>query len=72
MSSKDKNKKKQSPEIAIEKGRVKKLVKKLEPQLGVENAMNLKYISQNFLMQKEMKLYRKRREGKEDEKSEED
>lgn len=46
------------------KEKVKDLVKKLQDKIGPLNAMNAKYIDQNFHMKKEMILYEKKKKEK--------
>lgn len=43
---------------------VKEMAKELENKLNPEKILNLKYVEQNFNMQKEIKIYQKKKEEK--------
>jgi len=49
-------------------GKVDELAKKMEAELDPKAVLNLKYAEQNFLMQREVALYKKKKEKEDKEK----
>jgi len=53
--------------MSQKKSKVSELIEKLKDELDMEKMVNLKYLEQNFYMNRELKLYEKNKKEKDGE-----